>query len=274
MLIQYVFLCDLKNIQRRINRGTYVTEGAGGGTRSNQGGGSVAGRGFPPLRPAHSPPLPLWPRPVPGYSESPEPGAACAAGTLAPRARPHPGGSTRSGAGKARTPGTRSGSASDASRGPAYGSRGGVETEPRARGGAAGAGRVHLVGQGRAAARAGGRHAAGQRPGCGSVAGLAAPPLGRARPAPWEFGGSSPGRGGRVPVQPGPAARVWMPGAVPRAWHVTRACVRPVCSPRVPRRRCPSVSPLPRSRRPRADDLFPSPARPQSRSGALCSRRC
>lgn len=65
VLIQYVFLCDLKNIQRRINRGTYVTEGAGGGTRSNQGGGSVAGRGFPPLRPAHSPP------PLSGPAQSP-----------------------------------------------------------------------------------------------------------------------------------------------------------------------------------------------------------
>lgn len=68
--------------------------------------------------PPTPPPLPLWPRPVPGYSETLEPGAPRSAGTLAPHARPHPGGAMQSRADKARAPGTHSVARSGALEGP------------------------------------------------------------------------------------------------------------------------------------------------------------
>lgn len=110
------------------------------------------GKARPALRPA---PRPFWPRPVPGCPESPELRPLCAAGTLAPPASPGP--RRRYAVPRGQSP--RSG---DPKR------RGGAEGR---RAGAPGA-LDRSCGRG-AAARAGGRHAAGQRPGCGSVAELA-----------------------------------------------------------------------------------------------------
>ncbi|KAJ8780316.1 hypothetical protein J1605_011580 [Eschrichtius robustus] len=192
-----------------------------------------------------------------------------AAGTLDPRARPRLSGQTRSKADKARAPGTGSSVGNDGSREPAHGVRGGAETEPRARGGAAGAGLAHRVGRARSRRRgvvapAGGRHAAGQRPGCGSVAGLAAPPLCRARPAPRECVcvGVVPGTGWARPgaAQPRGAGVNARGGAqaLTRDWGLRRAgpfparpsAQVPVCSPAAPVR-APVTSSPPLSR-PRA----------------------
>lgn len=184
--------------------------------------GRGAGLPGPPPRPRLRPaPDPVWPRPVPGCSESLEPGAHCAAGTLAPPGSP---GLRRAAGSRTHEVRTRVSAAALPFRwAPRH-----PRTAPR---GAEGAGRSGGEPRGRtgwaeperrgAAALAGGRRAAGQRPGCGcgSVARLVAPPPRRARPAPRECRGS-PGTGSRRPsaAQPG--------GAGPDVWGDTQALAR------------------------------------------------
>lgn len=159
--------------------------GADGGTRSARRG---RGAGLPDLRPAP------WPRPA---ADARKTGTA---------ERPAGWGSRPSCPPRSRQ------SRADTARSRASAAAGGRQSRPRrgverwAQGGRTGWAELERWARG-------GRHAAGQRPGCGSVAGLAAPTPSRASRCPGS-GGSSLGRSVRAPSSPAPA----------RPWHVTRAC--------------------------------------------------
>lgn len=170
---------------------------------------------------------------MPGCSESLEPGAPCAAGTLAPPGSP----------GLGRAAGSRthevrarvSAAALPFRWAPRH-----PRTAPRgAEGGAAGSqggapGGPSQSGGGRRPWRAGDvQRDSGQAAAAGQWLDLWLPhPVARA-PLPGSVG-VVPGPGRGAPVQLSREARAQMSGAIPRPWHVTRACSR---------RRCP-VGPL------------------------------